>query len=360
MDPTELAFAGIARQAELIRDREVSSRELTELYLDRIERLDPELNAFTGCSPSAPSTRRPTGARWCGHEAPLLGVPIAVKDVEDVAGVVTRFGTAAFDEAGDRRLGDGRSPAGGRRGDRRQDEPARARDLRLHRVGDAGASPATPGAPAARRAAPAAAAAAAVAAGLVGAARRRPTGPARSASRRRSVACSGLKPQRGRLPFRPADHWWGMSVTGAVTRTVLDTALCLDLTIIRERRAWRAAAARAPLRRGGGDGAGQAADRALGQAGADDRCRRSSPTRCAAGVETEASCCARSGTRSERPGPRLRLAANNLVARYLRGIRDDVEAVPHPERLESRTRGFGRLGAAYPRRSSAAPPGGRA
>ena len=47
MDADELAFAGIARQAELIRAGEVSSRELTELYLERIERLDPQLNAFT-------------------------------------------------------------------------------------------------------------------------------------------------------------------------------------------------------------------------------------------------------------------------------------------------------------------------
>jgi amidase len=47
VDPTELAFAGIARQAELIRAGDVSSRELTELCLDRIERLNPALNAFT-------------------------------------------------------------------------------------------------------------------------------------------------------------------------------------------------------------------------------------------------------------------------------------------------------------------------
>ena len=47
MDAEELAFAGIARQAELIRAGEVSSRELTDLYLGRIERLDAELRTFT-------------------------------------------------------------------------------------------------------------------------------------------------------------------------------------------------------------------------------------------------------------------------------------------------------------------------
>ncbi len=47
MDAAELAFAGIARQAQLIAAGEVSSRELVELYLERIERAaTPRLNAF--------------------------------------------------------------------------------------------------------------------------------------------------------------------------------------------------------------------------------------------------------------------------------------------------------------------------
>ena len=46
MAETGVAFAGVARQAEMVRAGEVSPRELVELYLERIERLDPELNAF--------------------------------------------------------------------------------------------------------------------------------------------------------------------------------------------------------------------------------------------------------------------------------------------------------------------------
>lgn len=46
MDPAELAFAGIAAQSEMLRSKEVSSVELVELYLDRIERLDSRLNSF--------------------------------------------------------------------------------------------------------------------------------------------------------------------------------------------------------------------------------------------------------------------------------------------------------------------------
>ena len=38
MDALELAYAGIARQAELIAAGEVSSRELVDVYLDRIAR----------------------------------------------------------------------------------------------------------------------------------------------------------------------------------------------------------------------------------------------------------------------------------------------------------------------------------
>ena len=45
-DDDDLAFAGAARQAESVRRGEVSSRELVELYLRRIERFEPELNAF--------------------------------------------------------------------------------------------------------------------------------------------------------------------------------------------------------------------------------------------------------------------------------------------------------------------------
>ena len=41
MDADDLAYAGLAQQAELVRAGEVSSRELVELYLERIARLDP-------------------------------------------------------------------------------------------------------------------------------------------------------------------------------------------------------------------------------------------------------------------------------------------------------------------------------
>ncbi|MGZ4350489.1 MAG: hypothetical protein ACXVRX_08180, partial [Solirubrobacteraceae bacterium] len=43
---TDLAFAGPGAQAAMVRSGEVTPRELVELYLRRIEALNPKLNAF--------------------------------------------------------------------------------------------------------------------------------------------------------------------------------------------------------------------------------------------------------------------------------------------------------------------------
>src|SRR5918992_3814911 len=99
MEHSELAFAGAAHQAEMIRTGEISARELVELYLKRIERLEPELNAFRrGIAERALADAQQADARrGAGDERPLLGVPIAVKDTQDVAGELTTHGTAAPD-----------------------------------------------------------------------------------------------------------------------------------------------------------------------------------------------------------------------------------------------------------------------
>ncbi len=46
VDDQGLVFAGVARQAQLVRDRQVSPRELVAHHLERIAQLDPVLNAF--------------------------------------------------------------------------------------------------------------------------------------------------------------------------------------------------------------------------------------------------------------------------------------------------------------------------
>jgi Asp-tRNA(Asn)/Glu-tRNA(Gln) amidotransferase A subunit family amidase len=79
----ELAFLSAVEQAQLIRDREVTSAELVELYLGRIERLDPSLNAFvTVCGELALEVAH--GRDTTPSDAPFHGVPIAVKDLANL------------------------------------------------------------------------------------------------------------------------------------------------------------------------------------------------------------------------------------------------------------------------------------
>ncbi|HET7574061.1 MAG TPA: amidase family protein, partial [Solirubrobacterales bacterium] len=96
----EIAFAGAARQAEMVRKHEVSPRELVLLCLDRIARLDPQLNSFRKVMPERAllEAEQAEARLRAGEERPLLGVPIAIKDEVDVVGEVKTFGTDAFDE----------------------------------------------------------------------------------------------------------------------------------------------------------------------------------------------------------------------------------------------------------------------
>jgi amidase len=93
----ELAFASLAQQAALLRSREVSSRELVELSLARIEASQPRLNAFRViCDEAALAAADQADARLRGGDggenALLLGVPVAIKDDVDLAGHSTAFG----------------------------------------------------------------------------------------------------------------------------------------------------------------------------------------------------------------------------------------------------------------------------
>src|SRR5215204_1369058 len=98
MSGDDVAFAGAAKQAEMVRAGEVSPKELVQLSLDRIARLDPELNAFRKVfAEKALLEAEQAEARIkAGDERPLLGVPIAIKDCVDVVGDVTTFGTDGF------------------------------------------------------------------------------------------------------------------------------------------------------------------------------------------------------------------------------------------------------------------------
>ncbi len=356
MDAVELAYAGIARQAELIAAGEVSSRELVDLYLERIARLDPRLNAFrvvfaeraTLEADQADARRGASEGSAAGSGRPLLGVPIAVKDNIDVIGELTCEGTNA------------------------QDEPARADAEVVRRLRAAGAviigktnvpelclwpftETATFGVtrnPWDLQRAPGGSSGgsgAAVAAGLVGAAL---ASDGAGSIRIPAAWCGlfGLKPQRGRVPLAPhARHWHGLSVYGVLARRVADTALFHDIVSgASEVDSDRAPAPDVPF--------------ATSAATAPGKLRIAYSTRVPPGLIASPDADARRALQdtvellrslghevSERDPDYGKEAGPSLVVRYLRGASDDAGAVAHPERLERRTRAIGRLGGLVPR-----------
>ena len=74
----------LVRLAERLRVGELSPREAVESYLERIERLNPLLNAYITVRAEEALAEAESPPR-----GPLYGVPVAVKDVIDVAGTPT-------------------------------------------------------------------------------------------------------------------------------------------------------------------------------------------------------------------------------------------------------------------------------
>jgi aspartyl-tRNA(Asn)/glutamyl-tRNA(Gln) amidotransferase subunit A len=82
-----------------IRDRSISPVELTHDCLDRIEKLNPTLNAFITVTAESALDRARLAERevYRGHYlGPLHGIPIGLKDIIDVAGVPTTAASALF------------------------------------------------------------------------------------------------------------------------------------------------------------------------------------------------------------------------------------------------------------------------
>jgi Asp-tRNA(Asn)/Glu-tRNA(Gln) amidotransferase A subunit family amidase len=80
----------LARLAQAVRERTVSASELMQACIDRIERLNPPLNAVTELWPEeALDHARRVDER--GAEGPLAGLPLLVKDNADLAGKVTSY-----------------------------------------------------------------------------------------------------------------------------------------------------------------------------------------------------------------------------------------------------------------------------
>jgi amidase len=331
MDSTGLAFAGIARQAELVRSGEVSSADLVDLFLERIARLDPSLNAFRIVfAERARTEAAQADARHAsGDDRPLLGVPVAVKDNVDVAGEVTAMGSNAYGSAASadaevvRRL---RAAGAVVIGKTHMSELAifpftetiawgQTRNP-WDRVRSAGGSSGGSGV--------------AVAAGLVGAAYASDGG----GSIRIPASASGLfglKPQRGRVSLLPdLEHWHGLSSAGAVTRTVLDTALWLDVVADSDRSFTEAARTEPERLRIA------LSFKPSSIARVDGRVR--------AAVSMVADTLRALGHSVVERDPDYGELTPLFLPRWLAGISDDVRALPHPERLERRTRQLAKLG----------------
>ena len=338
MDAAALAYAGIAKQAQLIRDREVSPLELVDLYLDRIERIDPQLNAFrtVAAERARADAQQAEGRLGAGGERPLLGVPVAVKDNIDVAGEVTAFGSAAYGA------------------------PAREDATMVRRLREAGAIvigrtqmpelaiwPATeseawgisrnPWDTSRTTGGSSGGSGAAVAAGLVGAGVATDGG----GSIRIPAACNGLvglKTQRGRVPLSGAEeHWYGLSVAGSVTRTTVDTALWLDVV---------AGGAGAPdPERPYLEAANSPPGKlriALSLKPADPLQRVTEPVRRA--IEETAELLRSLGHEVHERDPDVGWLLPVFLPRWARGIYDDVRESERPEALEPRTRQAAALG----------------
>ena len=226
---TDVAFAGLAEHAAMLDRGEISSRELTELFLARIERHDPALNAFRVVTDelALAEAAQADARRRSGDRRPLLGIPLAIKDDTDIQGQLTAMGSCAVEEPATadsevvRRL---RSAGAVILGKTHVPEmmivpftetptfgiTRNPWDLQRTPGGSSGGS------------------GAAVAAGLCSAA----LGSDGGGSIRIPAGCCGLfglKPQRGRVPTAPfVEPWHGLSTWGPITRRVADSARFYD------------------------------------------------------------------------------------------------------------------------------------
>src|SRR5688572_183846 len=89
---TELDYIGISNAAKRIATRDLSPVELARAKLARIEALDPQLNAFiTVTAELALRQAREAEAEIAAgrYRGPLHGIPFALKDLYDTAGILT-------------------------------------------------------------------------------------------------------------------------------------------------------------------------------------------------------------------------------------------------------------------------------
>ncbi|MEV7320093.1 amidase [Streptomyces sp. NPDC093970] len=221
--------AGLAESVRALAAGEVTSRQLVEECLARIEATQDSLNAFRIVRASAALAEAEAADRELarGVRRPLLGVPVAVKDDTDVAGEPTAFGCrgdfppAAEDGEAVRRLRAAGAVIVGK---------TNTCELGQWPFTEGPAFGATrnPWQPRHTPGGSSGGSAAAVAAGLVPAA----LGSDGAGSVRIPASWTnlvGIKPQRGRISTWPrGESFQGITVNGTLARSVADAALLLD------------------------------------------------------------------------------------------------------------------------------------
>jgi amidase len=332
----------------MVRRGEVSATELVGLYLDRIQRLDPQLNSFRlVLTEQAMLEAEQAEARVrAGEERPLLGVPIAIKDEVDVAGQVNTRGTDGFSE------------------------PAKVDSEMVRRLRQAGAiivgltllpemaicgftESATYGVtrnpwnPLHTPGGSSGGSGAAVAAGLVPIAS---AGDGAGSIRIPAASCGlfGLKPSRGRASLAPLiEGWRGMAVLGCLSRSVIDTALWLDVISGGSAEAEAPAPPERPFVEAAQTLPGKLrvgfttlAPRAVAPPTVSEEAKQV--------VADSAELLRSLGHQVEPRDPDWGGIGDAITTRFLKGVAETVEEVPHPERLEKRTRQFGTMGKLLP------------
>jgi amidase len=218
--------------AALVRGREVSARELMDAHLDRIERLNPALNAIvTLDADGARAAADAADARLAAGESlgPLHGLPIAHKDTHATGGMRTTWGSPlhadtvpARDELVVARL----KAAGAIRVGKTNVPEFAAGSHTFNTLFGATHNPYRHGLSAGGSSG---GAAAALAAGLVPLAEGNDTG---GSLRNPAAFCNvvGLRPTPGRVPSHPVSLAWSqLTVQGPMGRTVGDVALVLSV-----------------------------------------------------------------------------------------------------------------------------------
>jgi amidase len=229
-------FLSAIDQAEAIRRRAVSPRELVDVYLERINRFNADLNAFYLVTPELAYEQARAAEQALREDetsvGPLHGVPVSVKDVVSVAGYPTTLGSRAFEQqvldfdyfpvarlkaAGCSILGKTTTSEFGIRSTTECGLHGVARNpwnLAYNAGGSSGG------------------AAAAVAAGLCALSHGNDGG----GSTRVPASCCGvvgLRPSRGRISNGPrvADSWAGLLTSCVLARGVADAAAGLDAMV---------------------------------------------------------------------------------------------------------------------------------